>query len=137
MADTRAQARAKTTETATIGADSAQPLLDAQNAETGATTTDPRARARAADAGVKVDPDTGRVSQRGPAGPSLSSERVVAKVPMFVKLGADKRRLVGDDVPAGDDLVLYLRGDVVAPEHHGLPTVPAVHRHGVWEPEGT
>jgi hypothetical protein len=56
----------------------------------GATTTDPAADARAVDAGVKVDPRTGQITERGPAGPEVPTETVTADAPLFVKVG-DRR----------------------------------------------
>jgi hypothetical protein len=136
MADTKTTPR---TDTVVVGTDSAQPQLDAENEARGTTTTDPTARARAAQAGVRVDPRTGRVSERGPAGESLPrQERVVATRPLFVRVGAPhegKRRLLGEDTPDEGSLVLYLPGDTIPAEHRDLPTMPAVHRCGVWEPQ--
>jgi hypothetical protein len=88
---------------------------------------------------VEVAPTPGRVSQAGPSGPSLPTERVVARTPIFVRVGGaeeSKRWLIGEDTPDEGSVVLYLPGNVIPPEHRDLPTVPAVHRQGVWEPEG-
>lgn len=129
-----------------IGTVSAQPKLTVQNERTGATTTDPTARARTADAGVRVDPESGRVSERGPSGPEMLTEVMRADRPMFVRVGAptggtgekvNRKRLMGEDLDDEGDLVLYLPGDHIPAEHRDLPTVPAVHQFGVWVPKGS
>jgi hypothetical protein len=136
---TRRAPASDTVERVSVSAVTAQADLDAENEARGTVTTDPTARARAVDAGVKVDPRTGRISQRGPAGPEVYDERVTATSPLFVRVDAPeggKRRLLGEDTPDDGSLVLYLPGDTIPPEHRDLPTVAAVHRRGVWEPAG-
>jgi hypothetical protein len=110
----------------------AQPVLTEQAQQVGATTTDPASAARAVDAGVRVDPRTGEITERGPAAPAIPTETVTADAPMFVRVTG-----IGAG-PAGEQTshVLYLAGDAVPPEHRDLPRVPAVHRGGVWEPAG-
>ena len=98
------------------------------------------AAARAAEAGVNVDPDSGRVSERRPAGAIAAhraDRRETTTVRPRVEAGEKgNRRLVGEEMPDEGDFVLYLPGDTIPPEHRDLPTVAAVHRRGVWEPEG-
>jgi hypothetical protein len=120
-----------------VGSVTGQPQLTEQAKRTGATTTDPKVNARAVDAGVKVDPRTGEVSERGPVGEELHTQVSVADAPLFVKVGGGdgKRRLVGDDLPEDDvSHVLFLAGDVIPAEFRDLPQVAAVHRCGVWMP---
>jgi hypothetical protein len=119
-------------------ATTAQPVLTEQAQQTGATTTDPAVGARAVDAGVKVDPRTGQITERGPAGPEIPTETVTADAPLFVRVGDSGagRRLMGEDAGDQTSFVLYLEGDAIPPEHRHLPKVRAVHRAGVWEPAG-